>query len=166
MGRDCSHRQLGELGRRLLLEPHQPVGEQAAGGQGVEDLGLGRTQVLGDHVGASVCALAGDDVEQVSERIADVDAVGGRSAIGHPVETSESERMIDAEGAGVAEAGADRLDERAVARGAQLPRVERGQPPHLSLGVELVGRRTDGDARRKQVLPGPGVGATGGESDS
>ena len=142
------HGQLRELRRRLLLEPDEPIREQAAGRQGVEDLRLGRAQVLGDHVGASLRALACDDVEQVGEGVADVDALGGTSAIGHPVEAGQSEGVVDAEGAGVAQAGADGFDEGAAARGAQLPRVERRQAPHLSLGVELVGRRTNGDAGR------------------
>ena len=159
MGGDGGHGLVRVLLGRLVLEPQEAVGEKSAGGQGLEDLGCRRAQVLGHDVGAGRPALAGDHIEKVAEGVAHVGAFPRPRPLGHPVQAGQPQGVVDAQGPGVAHARAHRLHEGLVADGPELPRVEGGQPPHLALRVERVGRRADGHARGEQVLPQPGVGA-------
>ncbi len=126
---------------------------------------LHRPEVLADDVGAGPQALEGEDVEQVVGLIADVGAVLARGVLGDPEEPEQPHDVVEAEAAGVAEPGPDRLDERLVGGGAELPRVERRKPPVLSLGVVLVRRSADRHPGSEHVLPDPGVGPTGVAAD-
>ena len=60
----------------VVLEPGQPVGEHALGGQPLPHPGLDRAQVLAHHQGLGGQALQGQDPEQVVGRVADVGALG------------------------------------------------------------------------------------------
>jgi hypothetical protein len=67
--------------------------------------------------------------------------------------------MVDAQARAGSKSGAERRPEGLVVVRAQPPGIEGRQAPVLALGVEVVGRGSNGDAGRQQVLPEPGVGA-------
>src|SRR5262249_51394993 len=71
----------------------------------------------------------------------------------------------DAHPADVAETGADDLDERSVARGAETVWHEGREPPVLALGCKVVGRSAYRHTRGQHVLPCPGIGALAIEAD-
>ena len=67
--------------------------------------------------------------------------------------------MVDAQRAGVAHVGAQRLDEAAVARLAQPSRRERRQPPVLTVGLKSSGGAPTLAPAHDAPAVGPGVGA-------
>jgi hypothetical protein len=78
VGGDGGHRLRRPLGRVVVLEPQQPVGEDAVLGHGLADAVLDGAEVLADDERLRAVALQRDDVEQVLGRVADVGAVGRR----------------------------------------------------------------------------------------
>ncbi len=109
-------------------------------------------------------ALQGEDVEQLGRRVAHVGAGFRATVAGYPEQPEQAHHVVDAQASGMAQRGADRLDERLVAGGAQLPGDERREAPVLAQGVELVGRRTHAHVEGEEVLPGPSVRPPGVEA--
>ncbi len=66
VGGDAGQRLAGEGRRGTLLEPQQPVGEDAAFEEVGADLVLHRAEVLADDEGAGAVRLEGQEVEQVA----------------------------------------------------------------------------------------------------
>ena len=126
---------------------------------------LHRAEVLADDHRARPLALERDDRQQIAGMAVHIRAVARLHSRRDPEQPEQPHHVIDAQAAGVPEAGADRLDERLVAGGAQPVRHERRQAPVLPARVELVWRRADADAVREHVLERPGVGAAGVEPD-
>ena len=67
--------------------------------------------------------------------------------------------MIDAQGAAVAAVLANRFDEQAVTSFAMALRVGRRESPILSIGCEIVGRRTDTAPGREKAPVRPQIGS-------
>ena len=63
------------------------------------------------------------------EGIADIDAVGGGEALGDPEQPVEAHRMVDAERAGMAEHGVERVAERLEVARRPAPAGESGARP-------------------------------------
>ena len=126
---------------------------------------LDGAEVLAHHEGTGPLALQGDDGQQVVRGQPHVRAVGGSGVAGDPPQPEHPHHVVDAQPAVGGHRGADRLDERLVAGGAELPGDEGRQPPVLTGGVELVRRRADRDAVGEQVLPLPRVEPVGVDTD-
>ena len=86
-------------------------------------------------------------------------------ARGNPEEAKQAHHVIDSQSGGVAQRGAKGLDERLVARPAQLPGHEGWQLPVLALRIEGIRRGPNRALRGEQVLPEPGVRAARIEAD-
>src|SRR5690606_14076917 len=76
-------------------------------------------------------------------------------------EAEESHDVVDAQGAGVAEEGAQEVAEGGVAGGGEAVGAPGRQAPVLAAGVEGVGGCAGGHAGGEVVLLGPGVGSAG-----
>ena len=158
-------RVLRERARVAGLEVEQPVRQHAAPSQVGSHPVLHRPEVLAHDERLSSMALDGEDVEEVGGGVAHVGAFVGPASGGHPEEAEQAHHVVDAQPTRVAEPGADGLDERLVAGGAQSPRVEREQSPVLAAGVELVGRGPDRDAVGVGTAVDPSVGSVGVDAD-
>ena len=134
-------------GGRGLLEPEQPVRQDVAGGELRARVSSSTVPRSSPTITAFARWLSSATIASRSPGMAvHVRAVPRLHARRDPEQPEQPHHVIDAQAAGVPEAGADRLDERLVAGGAEPVRHERRQAPVLPARVELVWRRADADA--------------------
>src|SRR4029079_11463544 len=110
-------------------------------------------------------ALEGENSKQVVAWIADARAVRRRAAVRDPEQSEETEHMIDAQRAGVAEGAAQRVYEIPVAISSERAWIDRRESPMLSGCGVRIWRSADGRATREQVGEAPRVGAPGGHAN-
>ncbi len=103
--------------------------------------------------------LQRNQAEQCFDRILQISAFARTGAIGHQPETPETDDVIDAQPTGMAQLGAQQLNERGVGTIDQGPRRVRGQAPALAERVQRVRRRADRQALQEVLWPAPAVAA-------
>ena len=150
-----------ELALRVALEIEQPVRQDSALEEVRAHFVGHRAEVLADHHAAVAMALEGDDREQLVRAVVDVGAVLRAPSRRDPEQAHQAHDVVDAQRAGVAHVGAQRLDDDAVAGRSQSIGPERRQAPGLAFAIELVGGRADARTERvdRRVRPGIGPGA-------
>ena len=154
-------RRLAKITGLVLLEKKRPVGKYAGFVQRRAQRLRHRAEILADHHAAVAPALHGEDAEQIAERIIHVAALLRLGAARHAVEALERHHVIEPQRAAHRHVGAQEIDERAVARGAQRARRVRRQAPVLSAWIELVGRRAARNPGGVGGLVAPHFGAAG-----
>ncbi len=116
-------------------------------------------QVLADDHAAVAPALAREHPEQVLERIVHVAAFVRLVSRGNPVKPRERHDVVEAQRAAPRHVGAQQLDERRIACGAQRTRRVRRQTPVLPARIEFIGRRADRGVDGVGLAVGPHLGA-------
>ena len=129
VGGDRGHGLGRPLGRVVVLEPEQPVGEHAVLGHVPRGRRPRPCRGPRRRRAPAPGALQRDDVEQVLGRVADVGAVGRRAVGRHPPQPEQAHDVVDPQAAGAGDRGPDRLDERLVVGVAQPPRDQRRASP-------------------------------------
>ncbi len=170
VGSDGGQRVVRVRGGRLeaaavALEVQQPVRQQREARQ-QRPGGVGhRAQVLADHHAAVALALQRDDGQQLLGRVVHVGAIGGGGAGRHAEDAREAHHVVDAQRARAAHAGAQAVDEEAVAALAQPLGRQRRQAPVLPQRAQRVGRRADAGLGGQHGARAPGVGAVAVHGD-
>ncbi len=133
-----------------------------------------RGEVFAEAVGNGAEVLADDDGavapgfqrHQPQHVVQGIGQVGtGLGALRHQPQAAQSEHVIDAQAASVAQARAQRFDERHIAVPLQAARGEGGESPVLAAGIEQVRRCAYAQAGEHILLPAPHQAAAGGGAD-
>ncbi|VWB86830.1 hypothetical protein BSE24067_04149 [Burkholderia seminalis] len=103
--------------------------------------------------------LERDEPHEIVQWIAQVGAVARRAAVRDDPHPREAEHVIDADAARVREGGAQQVDERREAVGAQRGGRPRRHAPRLAGRVEQVGRRAERHAAQQRRAVRPRVAA-------
>ena len=147
------------------LEHHDEIGPHAPGREPIAEALRHGAEILADGDAVPAPALLGDHREHVSERQAEVRALGGAKPVRDDIEPHQAEHMVDADRAGMAHGRTQHLPERLEASGNQAVRIIGGDAPVLAGGIELVGRRADRQSAQHHVPVHPGIGAAAVNAD-
>ena len=145
----------------MALEAQHPHAINALAGEEIA-IAPGRgAEILADDHGLVAPGFQGDKAEQVLLRESDIGALQRAASLRDQPQPAHAHDVIDAQPAGMAQAGAQGLDEGREAVLRQAARRQRRQRPVLAFGGIIIRRRANRQAGQEVAGARPAMAAVG-----